>query len=393
MEKENKTTVGKKNEVVKRNKHNEMEFQKALTVPTPRQLYEYLNEYVIGQDQAKKDLSVAVYNHYKRILANSSSLLPNDDTKQEFDELKDVRIDKSNVMLIGNTGTGKTYMIRKLAEYLGLPCYIADCSHLTESGYVGDDVESVLVGLLKASGNNVAFTQMGICCLDEIDKIARKGENTSITRDVSGEGVQQGLLKMVEGGKIGIPPQGGRKHPEQELLYIDTTNILFIGMGAFDGLERIVERRTNHRSIGYNVVNENEAKSDTLSNITSDDLVKFGIIPELIGRFPVITHTNELKKEDLVRIIKEPRNSILKQYQKLLLIDNVHLSFTDDAIEEVAETALKLKTGARGLRRIMEKILGEIMFEYGGMSGTNVTIDKEYIQGVFENSNQKKKVA
>lgn len=347
-------------------------------VPSPKGLYEYLNKYVIGQDEAKKTLSVAIYNHFKRILLNGGQPLPSQFKGKELD---DVVIDKSNVMMMGQSGSGKTYMVKKLCEVLHIPYYIADSTKFTQSGYVGDDVESVLLGLIKAANGDMGMAERGVCIMDEIDKVSRKGENVSITRDVGGEGVQQSLLKIVEGSKVGVPPNGGRKHPEQELVYMDTTNILFIGMGAFDGLEKIIERRTNKKTIGFNsVAKEEEEKEDLLSQVMSEDLIKYGFIPELIGRFPVLTHTNALSKEDLVRIIKEPKNSILKQYQKMLLIDNVELEFTDDAIEEVAEMAMAYKTGARALRRIMEKVLNDIMFEYAGAEGGKVTIDKDYVK-------------
>lgn len=354
------------------------EERKEIFNPSPKSLYEYLNQYVIGQDEAKKTLSVAIYNHYKRVMLNNGQPLP-----PQFDGkgLDDVVIDKSNVILMGQSGSGKTYMVKKLCEVLNLPCYIADSTKFTQSGYVGDDVESVLLGLIKAANGNIKAAECGVCITDEIDKIARKGENVSITRDVGGEGVQQSLLKIVEGSKVGVPPNGGRKHPEQELVYMDTTNILFIGMGAFDGLEKIIERRTNRKTIGFNSVSEQEKENeDLLSQVMSEDLIKFGFIPELIGRFPVLTHTNALSKEDLVRIIKEPKNSILKQYQKLMLVDGVTLNFTDDAIDEIAGMALTYKTGARALRRIMEKVLNDIMFEYACGDESEITIDKEYVK-------------
>lgn len=354
------------------------EERKEIFNPSPKSLYEYLNQYVIGQDEAKKTLSVAIYNHYKRVMLNNGQPLP-----PQFDGkgLDDVVIDKSNVILMGQSGSGKTYMVKKLCEVLNLPCYIADSTKFTQSGYVGDDVESVLLGLIKAANGNIKTAECGVCITDEIDKIARKGENVSITRDVGGEGVQQSLLKIVEGSKVGVPPNGGRKHPEQELVYMDTTNILFIGMGAFDGLEKIIERRTNRKTIGFSSVSEQEkGDEDLLSQVMSEDLIKFGFIPELIGRFPVLTHTNALSKEDLVRIIKEPKNSILKQYQKLMLVDGVTLNFTDDAIDEIADMALTYKTGARALRRIMEKVLNDIMFEYACGDESEITIDKEYVK-------------
>ena len=342
-------------------------------LPRPKDIYNYLNGYVIGQDEAKKTLSVAVYNHYKRILSN----LNNASTSEEFD---DVYIDKSNVMLLGNTGTGKTYMVKSIAKKLGVPCYIADATKLTESGYVGDDVESIIVGLLQNSDYDVNAAEQGIVMIDEIDKIARKSDNPSITRDVSGEGVQQGLLKIVEGTTIGVPPKGGRKHPEQPLVYVNTNNILFIGMGAFDGIEKIVEKRYNKKSIGFNKENNTKENSNTLDNIIPSDLKSFGIIPELIGRFPIIAHTNSLTEDDLCKIITEPKNSLIKQYRKLLSLDGVDITFDEDAIKEIANTTIVLKTGARGLRSIMETILFDIMFDYSDYKNKTFNITKEYVK-------------
>lgn len=356
-------------------------------IPTPKEIYSHLNEYVIGQDRAKKVLSVAVYNHYKRVLAN----LYGANTKDEF---KDVVIEKSNVLLAGPTGTGKSYMIKLIAKMLNVPCYIADSTKFTESGYVGDDVESVITGLLQECDYNVDAAQMGIVALDEIDKVARKGDSASITRDVGGEGVQQGLLKIVEGGVIGVPINGGRKHPEQPLVYVDTTNILFIGMGAFDGLEKIIERRINKRPIGFvSKDNNNEIEEDILENINSFDLKKFGLIPELIGRFPVITHTNHLSTEDMINILKVSKNSLVKQYQKLFSFDGVNLSFTNGALEKIAEETFKLKIGARGLRGIMEKLLVDVMFDYSDKYGETIIIDKDMVCSFFGGGDDNKKIA
>ena len=356
--------------------------QQAITIPTPRQLYEVLDKYVIGQDEAKKVISVAVYNHYKRFLINIYGANVNGPRAEEF---KNVTIDKANVLLCGPTGTGKSYMVKILSKFLGIPCYIADSTKLTESGYVGDDIETVLTGLLHEAEGNVLKAQSGICILDEMDKLGRRGENASLTRDVGGEGVQQGLLKIVEGTKVGVPPNGGRKHPEQQLIEMDTTNILFIGIGAFVGLDKIVERRMNTSSIGFNTVrkvfNEDEKDINLLNKVRQEDLKKFGLIPELIGRFPIITHTNPLSENDLVRILNEPENSIIKQYQKMLYMDGVNLTFTDGALKLVAKIANNTKTGARGLRSILENVLTNIMFDYAGNTDVNdVKIDVKYVE-------------
>ena len=356
-------------------------------IPSPKQICEYLDQYVIGQEDAKKVLSVAIYNHVKRAMANIGGLSPNK-------ELEDVIIEKSNVLITGHSGTGKTFLVKTIAKYLNIPCYIADSTKLTESGYVGDDVENVLVGLLRAADGNVALAQMGIVVLDEFDKLGRKGDNPSITRDVGGEGVQQGLLKIVEGGIVGVPPQGGRKHPEQELIEIDTSNILFIALGAFDGLDDIVEHRTQKKSVGFNSLvrgNDEHEKVNPLSKVMSSDLKSFGIIPELIGRMPVIAYTNDLTEDDLVRIMKEPKNALIKQYQKLMLIDGVDLTFNDEACKIIANYALNLKIGARGLRSIMEKVLTNIMYDYSGENNgiKKVEIDADYVSGILDIENKK----
>lgn len=361
-------------------------------IPTPKEIMKYLDERVIGQNEAKKRLSIAVHNHYKRVFSNVCGL-GNDG------EFKDVEIDKSNVIALGPTGSGKTFLIQNVAKMLGVPCHIHDCTKLTEAGYVGEDVENILTGLLMACDYDVERAQVGIVCLDEIDKLAKRGENMSIVRDVSGEGVQQSLLKIVEGSMVGVMPQGGRKHPEQPLVQVNTTNILFIGMGAFVGIEDIIKKRmTKTASIGFGNHNSNAGQVDEahiLDYVNAVDLKKFGLIPELIGRFPVITHTNPLTKDDLVRIIQEPKNSIMKQYQKLAYIDGKKLSFSDGAIDIIAETAIMTETGARGIRSILETVLNDVMFDMSDIDDSVITIDKKYCENslkqLIEFSNTYKK--
>tara|TARA_B100001093_G_scaffold515296_1_gene591323 strand:- start:119 stop:1357 length:1239 start_codon:yes stop_codon:yes gene_type:complete len=350
------------------------DIEKTLKLLTPKEIIEQLNHHVIGQDDAKKVLSVAVYNHYKRLLQKGKST-------------DKIEIEKSNVIMVGETGTGKTLLARSIARLLNVPFCIADATVLTEAGYVGEDVESILSRLLQSADYDVSSAERGIVFIDEIDKVARKSDNPSITRDVSGEGVQQAMLKLLEGAQISVPPQGGRKHPEQKMVQIDTKDILFICGGAFDGISKIIERRVRSQSIGFNALSKEEFNDEKLlSHVNQLDIKKYGLIPELIGRFPVLTYLNPLTSETLLNILTEPQNAIVKQYIKLFEMDDVQLSFNDDVLQFIVDKAITLKLGARGLRSICEAILTDAMFEAPSSNLKELVIDLSYAEKQFSKS-------